>query len=113
MLYLTKSAISEELDVVSQTEVLHLHCRSLVNQRVLNLQDRHAEDTFNTSKGEEREIMSVYKHVKGSYLVAGDADASVSDLHHSLCVKVSESELACRQRTRGHRIYTNMFFLLC
>lgn len=41
MLCLTQSAVSEELDVVRQTELLHLGCRSLVNHRVLNLRDRH------------------------------------------------------------------------
>lgn len=41
MLYLTKSAVSEELNVISQTELLHLCCRSLVNHRVLNLHNTH------------------------------------------------------------------------
>lgn len=39
MLCLTQSAVSEELNVVCQTEVLHPRCRSLVNHRVLNLLD--------------------------------------------------------------------------
>lgn len=37
-LYLTQSAVSEKLNVVGQTELFHLHCRTLVNHRVLNLQ---------------------------------------------------------------------------
>lgn len=41
VLYLTQSAISEELNVVSQTELRHLCCRSLVNHRVLHLHVRH------------------------------------------------------------------------
>ncbi len=43
VLYLTQSAISEELNVVCQTELLHIRCRSLINHRVLNLHDRHVK----------------------------------------------------------------------
>lgn len=39
MLDLTQGAVSEELDVVGQTELLHLDSRTLVNHRVLNLWD--------------------------------------------------------------------------
>lgn len=47
VMHLTQSAVREELDVVSQTELLHLGCRSLVNQRVLNLNDGHIKHTVN------------------------------------------------------------------
>lgn len=39
MLDLTQGAVSEKLNVVGQTELLHLRSRTLVNHRVLNLQD--------------------------------------------------------------------------
>lgn len=41
MLDLTQGAVSEKLNVVGQTELLHLHSRALVNHRVLNLRDAH------------------------------------------------------------------------
>lgn len=41
MLDLTQGAVSEKLDVVGQTELLHLDSRTLVNHRVLNLWDTH------------------------------------------------------------------------
>lgn len=50
MLYLTQSAISEELNVVCQTELLHLRCRSLINHRVLNLHDRHIKYKYMVSR---------------------------------------------------------------
>lgn len=39
MLDLTQGAVSEKLDVVGQTELLHFDSRTLVNHRVLNLWD--------------------------------------------------------------------------
>lgn len=36
---LTQGAVSEKLNVVGQTELLHLRSGTLVNDRVLNLQD--------------------------------------------------------------------------
>lgn len=42
VLHLTERAVGEELDVVSQTKLLHLCCRALINQRVLDL---HAKKT--------------------------------------------------------------------
>lgn len=36
---LTQGAVSEKLNVVGQTELLHLGSGTLVNDRVLNLQD--------------------------------------------------------------------------
>lgn len=39
-LYLTERAVSEELNVVGDTELLHPGCWSLVNHRVLNLHRR-------------------------------------------------------------------------
>lgn len=41
MLDLTQGAVSEKLDVVGQTELLHLHSRTLVDHRVLDLRDTH------------------------------------------------------------------------
>lgn len=41
MLDLTQGSVSEKLNVVGQTESLHLRSRALVNHRVLNLQDTH------------------------------------------------------------------------
>lgn len=41
MLDLTQGSVSEKLNVVGQTESLHLRSRALVHHRVLNLQDTH------------------------------------------------------------------------
>lgn len=72
VLYLTQNAVREELDVVSQTELLHLGYRSLVNQRVLNLHDKHIENMINRcTEGEGLMEYCTSMQVRGArYLVA-------------------------------------------
>lgn len=57
VLYLTQSAISEELNVISHTELLHLGYRLPVNQRLLNLYGEHIKYMLNRCTGEESQIV--------------------------------------------------------
>lgn len=95
MLDLTQGSVSEKLNVVGQTESLHLRSRALVNHRVLNLQDTHQTQM----KTQWHESLLVVGWGWRCYLVARDTDASVGDLLHPLRVKVSEGKFSCREKT--------------
>lgn len=99
MLDLTQGAVGEKLNVVGQTELLHLHNRALVNRRVLNL--RNTRQTRMKTKYHDclLELELMWMWMWRCYLVAWDADASAGDLLHPLCVKVSEGKFPCRKRT--------------
>lgn len=100
--YLTQSAISEELNVVSQTELLHLGYRSLVNQRVLNLHGRHIKYMLNRCTEEESDSIL---HAGGSVTWLLEMRMPLLVISSSLCVsklvRVSSPEEKGKNRLKS------------